>query len=145
MNLEKLNQLIDTAKGLVEELEKLALATPRLQVCVIWDDVMTYVHYWDPRNPEPRIIYCQQGKADKDAVQEAACRALNLLSHKVYQLGIQWISDLPWEELPEDFQKLEEVFSVEKKKIEFEQKQIIGRSPHVVHHLQPKLQVSETD
>lgn len=145
MNLTRLTDLIQTAKNLVTELENLAIATPRLQVCVIWDDVMTYVHYWDPRNPEPRMVYCQEGKADEDALKEAACRALNLLSHKVHSLGIQWISDYPWENLPEDFVKLQEVFSVEKKKIEFEQKQIIARSPHVIHHLQPKLPVSESD
>lgn len=145
MDLIKLNNLIHKTREIVEELESLALSTSRLQVCIIWDDVLSYVHYWDPRNPEPRIVYCQEGKADEDAMKEAACQALNLLSHKAYEMGVQWIGDYSWDELPEDFQKLQDVFNVEKKRIELEQKEIIGRSSHVVYHLQSKLPVSKSD
>ena len=117
------------------------LDTPRFQICIVWDEQLSYIHFWDPRNPEPRIVYYEMGKISKEMMNQYACHALNSLGIRTHEFGVQWISQYDWKELPENFEKLNQVFDVEVKEINDEQLEYIKESFDVIHSVQPELQV----
>ncbi len=94
---------------------RIVLDTPSgIEIKVIYNDSSSYVHYWDGRNPLPRIFLQEDKKVTKKEIVEQACVALNLLTPYAFDVGVKWTGDLPWEELPEQFQKLHDVFQIEK-------------------------------
>lgn len=83
-----------------------------IEVRIEWQEHQTYIHYWDPRNPEPRIVLDREEGTSEAMVIEYACRALNMLTPNSFDTGLDWNSNLDWEKLPEQFQKLEELLTV---------------------------------
>lgn len=94
---------------------KIVLATPDgIEIKVIHNDSSSYVHYWDGRNAVPRVLLQEDKKVSKEDIIEQACVALNLLTPYAFDVGVKWNGDLPWTDLPEQFQKLHDVFKIEK-------------------------------
>lgn len=148
MNLEKLNHLVSSLEPILAELKEEfllgSLASEKIQIVTVWDDDLSYIHYWDPRNPAPRILFIEKGKAKEKAMTEQCCQALNMLNNRSYKYGVEWTGDYPVNQLPEMFQELVGLFKVEIKELSSNQKYYIKRGDDVIYYLQSKPEVSET-
>ena len=122
-------------------MQKLTIASEKIQIACVWEDDLTYIHYWHPNNDSPLPVCSVQLKLEEEALKKYLCTALNMLTVTSYKYGVEWIGDYPWDKLPENFAKLEKIISVEKKKLEEEQREYIKETQNALHYMSSKLPV----
>lgn len=78
---------------------------------------MFAIELWDSELLEPRILsYYPEHKKFDDRNKECML-ALNQLGLRAFKKQIYWNSDHDWEDLPENFRKLDQVYKIEKRKL----------------------------
>jgi hypothetical protein len=78
------------------------------------------IELWDTEILEPRILtYTPNQNPLGDKVNHIAecVNALNTLGIRAFKKQIYWNSDIPWEDLPENFRKLDQVYNITKRQI----------------------------
>jgi hypothetical protein len=141
MNLSKLNSLINELESVVSEFRKLTLSSEKIQIATVWQEDITYVHYWDPRNPEPRVFASVPFQLEEEKLSKILCSVLNLLTPTAHRLGVEWVGDFSWESLPENFEKLEQVFNIEHKELTEDQREYIRGTQYALYNLSSELPV----
>ena len=145
MKQKRLSSLIGELSYILDELKKLTISSDKIQIACIWEDDMTYVHYWHPSNDEPLPVCSVLHKLEEKDLQRSLCNALNMLTMTSYKYGLEWIGDYPWKNLPEQFHKLALVLTAEEKQLTEEQRDYIKEEQYALHHLSSELQVQDTD
>jgi hypothetical protein len=147
MNSEKINHLINNIEDLLAELKDELRPGPmvpeKIQIVAIWNGFLSYIHYWDPRNPVPRVLFIEKGKAKEKAMTEQVCQAFNMLNNRSYKVGIEFLGDYPRAQLPQMFEELFDLFKVEEKDLTEEEYYAIVRGKNVIHYMQSEPEVSE--
>lgn len=145
MNLNKLGSYVQEIEEILSKIKALTIASDKVQIATVRDEKMSYLHYWDPRNEEPRVLCSVPFELELKKFVAVAQTALNKLSPFAAQVGVQWIGDLDWKELPEGFQKLDQIFSIEKKELSEEQKEYIRGTQYALYNLSSELPVQGSD
>lgn len=145
MNLNRLSSLIQELESVVSEFRKLTLTSDKIQIATVWQEDMTYVHYWDPRNPDPRVLASVPFQLEEAKLSKVLCRALDMLSPTAHRLGVEWIGDFSWESLPENFEKLEQVLSIEHKELTDDQREYIKGTQYALYNMSSELPVQGSD
>jgi hypothetical protein len=113
MNENEIRNKIAELEAGVNSLKDLLPKSSRpdgIQILVVLDEEVSYVHYWDGFNPEPFPLLIAKGEAPVEDVVEYTCRAFNKFGPDAFGKPIEFCSDLKWDQLPENFQKLVDVF-----------------------------------
>lgn len=78
------------------------------------------IELWDTEILESRVLsyYLNQNPLGKNINHTTECvKALNNLSIRAFKKQIYWNSDIPWEDLPENFRKLDQVYNITKRQM----------------------------
>ena len=131
MNEQKLQDIVSHIDYLVAELKhlrsKLTLEEG-LHLNVILDSKYFAIELWDTELLEPRML-CYLIPSDvsggKDVVKQCE-RALDIiLTPRAYKKTIYWNSDIEWHALSENYQKLDQVFKFEKRKLSDDLREVV--------------------
>lgn len=73
------------------------------------------IEQWDTDADEPRLLsYITKIKEEdyKNVINQEAMKALNTLGIRAHKKQIYWNSDLSWNDLPENFKKLNMIYKI---------------------------------
>jgi hypothetical protein len=102
---------------------------------VILEDNVFIIELWDTDLLEPRILSYTNGSVEKAQTVREAQSALNQLGIRAFKKQIYWNSDLPWEDLTENFQKLDQVYKIEKRVLDIGLRQDIKERVNALYSL----------
>lgn len=130
MTEQKLQDIVSHIDYLVSELihlrSKLTLEDG-LHINIISDEIFA-IELWDTDLLEPRMLsYHSENKTDEghDYIKDCE-KALNqILTPRAHKKTIYWNSDIPWDNLTEHFQKLDQVFKFEKRELSDELRTVV--------------------
>lgn len=131
MNEQKLQDIVSHIDYLVAELKhlksKLTLEEG-LHLNVISDSEYFAIELWDAELLEPRML-CHTFRLDinDDKYMIKQCqRALDIiLTPRTHKKIIYWNSDVEWDALSENYQKLDQVFKFKKRKLSDDLRQVV--------------------
>jgi len=143
MEKQKLDDIVSHIDYLISELNhlrsKVALEDG-LHLNIISDEMFA-IELWDTDLLEPRIIsyYETQTPTGKEINHIKECqRALDMmLTPRAHKKTIYWNSDIPWEDLTENYQKLDQVFKFEKRELSDSLRSTVKGRINALYH-QPK-------
>jgi hypothetical protein len=137
MNTQEVKDRITQLEKGIADLKDL-LPKPKtvqgIQILAMWEKDFSYVHYWDDKNPEPTIIYLTKGEAPVEYMVEYICQAFNKLPPSSFERKLEYRANVGWPLLPENFQKLVDVFQhMEFGRPTTEEVEEMRRSEDVIH------------
>ena len=110
-----------------------------LHLSIISDEIFA-IESWDSELLEPRIL-CYYPNPEEvkgfNYVKEIE-KALNIItmSPRTFKKTIYWNSDISWDNLTEHFQKLDQVFKFEKRKLSDDLRTIVKGRINALYNLQ---------
>lgn len=126
MDKQKLEDIVSHIDYLISELKhlksKIALEDG-IHFNVICEIVnennlgMFAIELWDTELLEPRILCYYPEHKNFDDRNKECMKALNMLGIRAFKKQIYWNSDHPWDDLPENFRKLDMVYKIEKREL----------------------------
>lgn len=109
----KIKELLFLVDQLRKEIKLLGFRRPdKNQIVYFFGKGYGYLHYWDTINDTPNIIFkgCLE---EEEVLKSFLYKTLsNLNIYRCSIDGLEWKSSLPWTDLPELTQKLNEVIEV---------------------------------
>lgn len=86
------------------------------------------IELWDTEILDSRVLsyFLNQDSLGKNINHTTECiKALNNLSIRAFKKQIYWNSDIPWEDLPENFRKLDQVYNITKRQMTNTLRQVV--------------------
>jgi hypothetical protein len=138
MNHQKIEDLVSHIDYIMSELKHLRTKMTLddgIHFNVILEDNVFIIELWDTDLLEPRILAYTNGSVEKAQTIREAQSALNQLGIRAFKKQIYWNSDLPWEDLTENFQKLDQVYKIEKRVLDIGLRQDIKERVNALYSL----------
>jgi hypothetical protein len=121
MNQQKLEDIVSHIDYLVSELKHLKSKITMedgLHFNVISNGEIFAIELWDTELLEPRILSYKPASMPRDLIKECQ-KALDSIacSPRAMRKQLYWNSDISWDELPELYRKLDQVYKIEKREL----------------------------
>lgn len=118
---QKLNDIVSHIDYLISELmhlrSKVAIEDG-IHINIVDDEGMFAIEMWDTDQVEPRAL-SYTNKNDSEIDDERKIKecmvALNALPFRAHKKQIYWNSDISWDKLPENFEKLDQIYKIAKR------------------------------
>lgn len=130
-NKEEIVSHIDFIVSELLHLKQKLTIEPGIHFNVITGPYWIVIEQWDTDMSEPRLLSCidkiKEEDREKVFIQELM-KALNTLGARAYRKKIYWKSDYAWDKLPENFRKLNMIYSIEEHIVSTElRNEVMGR------------------
>jgi hypothetical protein len=103
---------------------------------VIDEEKLFIIELWDSEVLEPRILSYFNDAIDEDLKKKECQKALNNLGLRAWKKQIYWNSDILWDDLSENFKKLDEIYKIQKRKLTNNSKEAIKERVNALYNLQ---------
>jgi hypothetical protein len=136
MTEQKIQDIVSHIDYLISELKHLKsklVLEDGLHLNII-NDGEFIIESWDTDLLEPRILCYYPKGVEKEKRQGKCHMALDqILTPRAHKRTIYWNSDIPWEDLGEHYQKLDQVFKFEKRELSSELREIVKGRIHALY------------
>lgn len=103
---------------------------------VIDENKLFIIEIWDSEVSEPRVLSYFNDTIEEELKKKECQKALNNLGLRAWKKQIYWNSDIPWENLSENFRKLDEVYKIQKRKLTNSLRDTIKERVNALYNLQ---------
>ena len=120
MNRQKVLQVMNQLDKLKKELQLALWLEEGFTVYAVTEEEGTIVGYHDPVMGGVSICLIDstdvEGDPTQDEISKAICQCLNRLNPTHYKWDVNFVGNISWDILPEEFRKIDTIYNVNKEK-----------------------------
>lgn len=120
MNREKVQNVMNELDKLKKELQLALWLEDGFTIYATTEEEGTMIGYVDPLMGGASICLIDstevEGNPTTEEKAKAICQCLNRLNPMHYKWDVNFVGNIPWEILPQEFQKIDQVYNVNKEK-----------------------------